>query len=136
MSHPLECFHTSVHSPHSQLFMDAHHSSRIEPLPAFSFVVGTHLVGPHLQYSLEWQSQPPFVDNHSQSGHAGTRCRRRYVRASLIANAAGVGTRSTPLMSPPVGSARETAQCAEAEDGNGGERDDLEPLHGVFSCLG
>src|SRR5450759_332994 len=110
MSHPLECLHTSVHSPHSQLFMDAHHSSRIDRLPAFSFVVGTHLVGPHLQYSLEWQSQPRFVGNRHPSGHAGATCRRRYVRASLIAHAAGVETRSTPLMSPPMSSARETSQ--------------------------
>jgi len=31
---------------------------------------------------------------------------------------------------------RGPAQCAETEDGNSGERDDLEPLRGVFSFFG
>lgn len=90
--------------------MDAHHSSRIDRLPAFSFVVGAPSGRPPSSVQLEWQSQPPFVGNSKPSGHAGATCRRRYARALLIASAAGVGTRSTPLMSPPVSSARETSQ--------------------------
>ena len=90
--------------------MNAHHSSRIDRLPASSFVVAPIWSAPIFSTALSARASPPFVANPNPSGHAGATCRRRYVRASLIANAAGVGTRSTPLMSPPVSSARETSQ--------------------------
>src|SRR5450756_229549 len=58
MSHPIECFHRSVHSPHSQLFMNAHHSSRIDRLPAFSFVVGPIWSAPIFSTALSGGASP------------------------------------------------------------------------------
>src|SRR5665648_273433 len=58
MSHLIECLHRSVHSPHSQLFMDVHHSSHIDPLPAFSFVVGPIWSAPIFSTALSGRASP------------------------------------------------------------------------------
>ena len=58
MSHPLERFHRSVHSPHSQLFKDVPHSSRIDLLPAFSFVVGPHWSASIFSTALSSRASP------------------------------------------------------------------------------
>jgi hypothetical protein len=95
--------------PISQLFMDVHHSSHIDPLPAFSFVVGPIWSAPIFSTALSGRASlrlPAILIHLLMPAQVPA----AVCQSLVIANAAGVGTRSTPLISSPVSSARETSQ--------------------------